>query len=206
MWEMLKMTDVNYCQPLAAKFLSQVQFSQLSFETDSDYESFIQEQLIPAAMKRIDAYCNHDFQNNSGTVTLDGNGKDTLLIPPPYVPVQSVSSVTVSDAAATISNIKSYDTYIAYDGGNFTEDYQNIVVILSYGYTEIPADIEYACAQLVANVLIDLVRRKILPDMVAQAMQAQGGNANMLFASPYVFTPDIKEILDQYRYSTMSVA
>ena len=174
--------------------------------TDSDYESFIQEQLIPAAMKRIDAYCNHNFQNNSGTVTLDGNGKDTLLIPPPYVPVISVSSVTISSAAATLTDIKSYASYIAYDGGHFTKDYQNVVVVLTYGYTSIPADIEYACAQLVANVLIDLVRRKILPDMVAQAMQAQGGNANMLFASPHVFTPDIKEILNEYRYSTMGVA
>lgn len=162
--------------------------------------------MIPAAMKRIDAYCNHNFQSNSGTLNLDGNNKDVLIIPPPYVPVISVSSVTVDNTVATASDIKTYDTHIAYDNSSFRKDYQNVQVVLNYGYTEVPADLEYACAQLVANALIDLVRRKILPQMVAQVMQAEGGNASLLFASPYVFTADIKEILNKYRYSSMGVA
>jgi hypothetical protein len=188
---------VDYSTPLASKFLSQVIFEQLSFDTDSDYEAFIQDRLIPASMKVIDNYCNHNFQNNSGTITVDGNGKSVLPIHNPYLPIITVSSVKIDNSTVT-TNIKTYETYIAYDGGTFTEDYQNVTITLTYGYATVPADIEYACAQHVANMLVELVRRKVLPDKVASSFDVAS-------QTPNVFTDDIKKILDKYKYVDVDV-
>jgi len=194
-----------YCTPLATKWFSQVTYKQLDFDTEGDYEGFIQNVLIPAAEKVIDSYCHHDFNNNvGGTVTLDGNGKQKLVIPPPYVPVISVSSVTV-DGTDVTSDIKSYSTYIAYDGGSFTEDYQNVVVVLNYGYASVPTDVELACAEYVANMLLELVRRKMIPDLIAQDLTREGGGATSLFRSSKVFTKEIKETLNKYVYSSVGV-
>jgi len=192
-----------YCLPLTVKFLSQIKYTQLEFDSDSDYESYIQQQLIPPAQKVIDGYCNHNFNNNSGTITLDGNGKGVLIIPPPYVPVINVSSVTV-DGTDVTSDIKTYDTYLAYDGGTFTEDEQNVTITLNYGYSSVPDDIEYICAQLCANILAEIVRKKMLPDTVAQALNATAGSG-AIFSSPRVFTRELKEMLNPYRISSFYV-
>jgi len=192
-----------YCHPLTVKFLSQIEHTQLELDTDGDYESFIKEVIIPPAQKIVDGYCNHNFNNNSGTVTLDGNGKGVLTIPPPYVPIISAGTVTVDDSDVT-SNIKTYDTYLAYDGGTFTEDEQNVVITLSYGYSSVPADVEYVTAQLCANMLAELVRKKMLPDTVAQVLNAAAGSGAM-FSSPRVFTKELKEMLNPYRISSFYV-
>lgn len=194
---------MTYCTPLTVKFLSQIKHTQLEFDSDGDYESFIQDRIIPAAQKTIDGYCNHNFNSNSGTVTLDGNGKGTLIVPPPHVPVISVSAVTV-DGTDVTSDIKTYDTYLAYDGGSFTEDEQNVVVTLSYGYTSVPDDVEFVCAQLCANMLAETVRKKMLPDTVAQVLNATAGSGAM-FSSPRVFTKELKEMLNPYRVSSFYV-
>ena len=113
------MTD--YCSPLTVKFLAQVAYEQFNFDSDPDYEAYIDETLIPAAMRFIDGYVGHNFQSNSGTILLDGSGKKTLhvnrigrvdtgsgyeptrLLP---VPMLSMTSISFDGTAKTIPDFQ----------------------------------------------------------------------------------------------------
>jgi hypothetical protein len=199
---------VEYCLPDLVRSLSQIGFNQLGFADDTTFGTFLQGTLIPAAQRVIDRYVAHNFQNNSGTVLLDGNGKDVLLIPPPYLPVLDVDSVKVD--GASVSRIKYYDTYIAYDGGRFTENnsnHKNVEVVLDYGYSSVPEDVALVCAQLTSNMLADMLRRRLMPDVVAGAMQSNSETVIIsgIGKSIQVFTPELRDVLDMYRYSHMDV-
>ena len=131
------------------------------------------------------------------------------MIHPPYVPVLAVSSVQINGVEA-VGNIKSYDTYLAYEGGAFTEDYstrKNVQVTLTYGYAAVPSDIQYATAQVTANMLADMVRRKLLPETVAKAMQAQADTVVItgMSKSALILTSELRDLLDNYRFSRMDV-
>lgn len=198
-----------YCTAAQVKMFSQITYTQLEIASDADYSSFIDSYIIPEIQKAIDSYVGHSFLSNSGTLTLDGNGKNVLFIKPPYVPVLAVSSVTL-DGTAITSSIKTYDTYLAYEGGIFTCDRnnrQNVQVVLTYGYSSVPADVQLTCALACSNLLADLVRRKLMPDNVAAALQS-GSNAgviNGLAKATLLLHPEIRDMLDKYVYSTLDV-
>jgi hypothetical protein len=200
---------VPYCTSEVVKSFSQVQYKQLGLSDDSALDTLLENYVLPAAQKIIDNYVGHNFQNNSGTVKLDGNGKEVIMIPPPYLPTLSLTSVTVDDVNVT-SSIKRYPTYLALDGGNFTEtnsDHQNVEVVLSYGYAAVPEDIGFACAEVAARQLTELVRRKLAPDVIARMMMKDDDMANLSSVGRFsrILSPEIKEVLDKYRYSTMDV-
>ena len=198
-----------YCSPDDAKALAQILYSQLEYADDTAYESALSTLFIPMAQKIIDIYVGHDFQSNSGTLLLDGNGKSALMIHPPYVPVLAASSVTIN-GSEVVSSIKTYDTFIAYEGGVFTEDagnLQNIQVTLTYGYAAVPADVQYVCAQITANILADMLRRKLMPDTVARAMQSNADTVVVtgMSKNATILTSELRDALDKYRYSTLDV-
>ena len=198
-----------YCTPETVTSLSQIVYGQLGFASVDTYGTFLSGTLIPAAQKIVDNYCDHNFQSNSGTLLLDGNGKRVLMIHPPYVPVLSAGTIKVNDVDVT-SKIKVYDTFIAYEGGAFTEDSstrKNVQVVLEYGYESVPDDIQFATAQLTSNMLADMLRRRLMPDIVAQAMQTSNNNVVItgMAKGANVLTPELRDILEQYRYSRLDV-
>lgn len=198
-----------YCTPLEVKQEAQVKHTQLDFDTDSDYVGHIQNTLIPMAQKIIDNFVGHNFENNSGTLNLDGSGQNILMIPPPNVPVTAITSVEIDDVDVT-SSIKFYDSYIAIEGGTFTKNesnLQNVEIVLTYGYSEVPADVKYICARLVANHLIERVRKKMMPDLIAQTLQADSGTGlTVSMRGHKVFTDELKEMLRPYVFSFMDVS
>lgn len=198
-----------YCTADDVQALSQIKETQLEYASEAAFENALTTLFIPFAMKIVDNYCGHNFQSNTGTLTLDGNGRRVLMIPPPYLPVLAAGTVLMGGVNIT-SNVTAYDTYIAYQGGVFTEDAssrRNISATLSYGYTAIPTDIQYATAQVTANILADMIRRKLMPETVAKAMQAQADTVifSGMSKSVIILTNELRDLLDGYRFSCMDV-
>lgn len=198
-----------YCSPADVEALSQIKYTQLEYADNAAFETALTTLFIPMAQQIIDSYCDHNFQNNTGTLTLDGNGKRILMIPPPYVPILAAGTVLINSVNVT-SNITAYDTYLAHKGGIFTEDAssrRNVSATLTYGYTAVPADIQYATAQVTANILADMVRRKLMPETVAKAMQANADTVifSGMSKSVLILTNELRDLLDNYRYSRMDV-
>ena len=212
------MTD--YCTPLTVKFLAQVEYNQFNFDTDPDYEAFIDETLIPAAMWFIDNYVGHNFGSNGpGTILLDGSGKEAQHIsrigrvdtgsgyePPRLLPVpmMSITAVSFDGVAKTATDFQMYDEIITYKNNVFPTGRQNIKIEGSWGYASVPDDIRYVDAQICANLLTEMVRSRMLPDLITPILTG-GGDVGVLFSSPKVLTQNEKEILDRYRFREYAV-
>jgi len=211
------MTD--YCSPLTVKFLAQVEYTQLGFDADPDYEAFIDETLVPAAMEFIDNYVGHNFQSNSGTIQLDGSGKEVLhinraglvdtgsgLAPPQLLPVPmlEITGISFDSVAKTPADFQVYDAFIAYEDNCFAAGRQNIEIVGTWGYASVPDDVRYAAAQICANLLTEMIRSRMLPDLITPILTG-GGDVGALFRSPKVLTVSEKEILDRYRFSDITV-
>jgi hypothetical protein len=188
------------CGTLDVLYLSQVAYGQVpAITSQTEFNSFINGTLIPAAEKFIDGYCGHSFGTPTpGTLTLDGNGKQVLFLPPKYAPMIGVSAGSVNGVAITpITAVHAFDQHLEYRNGNWTSGCKNVVLYGSYGYASMPKDISYVCAQICANVLLDMVRRRMAPDLFASVMQG-GGQVGSLWASPDVFTENLRKTLDPY--------
>jgi hypothetical protein len=201
----------TYCGTTTVKLISEVQYTQVGFATDGAFGSWLQGTLIPAAEKAIDSYCNHSFGTSGmgyqvGTLTLDGSSKELLLLPPKYCPMIGLSAGSIDSVAISpITDVKVYDQHLIYDGGQFTHGHQNVVLSGSYGYATLPDDVSYVCAQLAANILLDMVRRKMAPDLFAEAMAGGEGGFSSLFAMPNIFQPQLKSLLDKYRITWLDL-
>jgi hypothetical protein len=190
---------VSYCGSALVKYYSQVAYSQVSMGSEAELNNFVVGTLIPQASKIIDNYVGHSFGTPSvGTFTYDGSGKTVLFLPLENTPFIGLTAGSVSNAGLTVANVKVHDQYLELDGGAFTKGKKNVTIFGSYGYVTLPNDIQFVCAQLAANVLVDMVRRKVYPDAFL-AMAGSGGDAQALMASPTTFTKALKEQLDGYR-------
>ena len=158
----------------------------------------------------IDRYIGHQFGTPSlGIFTLDGSGKSVLFFPPKWTPLIGLSAGSVDGVGLVMGGVKVYDQYIRYENGSFTEGKKNCVFYGSYGYLDkngapiVPDSIKYVCAQLCANVLLDMVRRNVAPELFKQILltrTAEGGmGVGSLWASPQVFTEELKNMLEGYR-------
>jgi len=204
---------MSYCGTYSGtaiiKVYSGIGYKQLGFSTDNLYGSFLLGTLIPQAQNIIDSYCNHDFCDHPGaTITVDGTGKDYVIIPPAYSPLRGtqLTSVTIGGVSKTVSNFKVYKQHVVYDNGIFTKDPQNVVLVGTYGYGTVPTDISYIHAQVCANALRETVRSKMMPDLIVPLLEAEGARAlGAILASPRVFTKALKDLLKNYVYTDVGV-
>lgn len=194
-----------YCTAALVRAYSQIACNQVGYSTTNDLDDFLDNNLIPHASKIIDNYVGHSFGTPTiGTLTFDGSGKAVLFLSLTYTPFIGVSAGSVDNVGITASDIKIHDQYLERVGGVFSKGKKNVTLYGSYGYSSLPSDIEFACAQLCANVLSDMVRRKVYPDLF-MPMSANGGEAGVLMANPKVFTTAIKEVLDPYKLTTIDI-
>lgn len=202
----------DYCGSLDVRYFSQVQYDQLTeYGDEATFNNWIHGTLIPMAEDVIDRYVGHPFGTPSlGTFILDGSGKSVLFFPVKWTPLIGLSIGSVNGAAIPdITAVKVYDQYVRYDCGNFIEGKQNVVFYGSYGYLDkdrapiVPDGVKYVCAQLCANVLLDGVRRNMSPELFRSILltrTAEGERGiGSLWASPHVFTEELKEMLEEYR-------
>ena len=192
----------TYVGSLEVLYLSQVAYGQVpAITSQTEYNSFINGTLIPEAEKFIDSYCNHTFGTPTpGTLTLDGNGKQTLFLPPKYCPMIGITAGSIDNVAISpITDIHVYPEHLEYYKANWNKGCKNVVVYGSYGYATVPKDVSYVCAQICANVLLDMVRRRMAPDLFSSVMAGSGQGVSSLWASPDVFTDNLKKLLEPYR-------
>lgn len=205
------------------KLFCQINFEQLDFANDVAYEAWIEGTLIYKAMDMVDGYVRHNFQDNLGTIYVDGRSRETVHLtsagvvtrwPDGYpefpiglmpVPLREVTALSINAVAQSLTNFRTYNTHVAYRyGGAFNEGRQNVIITARFGYGTVPHDIQYVTAQLCAHVLADMVRMRKMPDLVTPVLEG-GGNLNMLFRSPSVITKNEKEIMNKYRFHAAEI-
>jgi hypothetical protein len=192
-----------YATAELVKYFAQVDHNQVNFQTETDLDTFLNDYLIPQCERFIDNWvCRQGgrdgtaryFNLTTGTFTLDGNGKSVLFIPPRFAPLVSVGTVTVDGGGITASDVKvgNYGQYIERDGGNFTRGEMNVSITGEFGYSSVPGDISYVTAQLCANALLDLVRRRVAPSYFISWLQGRGQSIEIrtLFAQPVMMNFD----------------
>ena len=190
---------MSYCGSALVKYFAQTAYSQIGMGSEGELNSFIAGTLIPQASKIIDSYTGSSFGTPTlGTWKFDGNGKAVLFLPIDKVPFLGVGGGSINSSAITVSQVKVHPQVLELDGSVWTKGKLNITIYGSHGYVSVPPDIQYVTAQLCANVLNDMVRRKVYPDVFMQ-MASSGGDANALMASSAVFTKGLKDLCEPYR-------
>ena len=188
-----------YCGTELVRYLAQVQPSQFKELTDEAKLNAHVVALITSAQLFLDDYCNHDFSSTLEWFKLDGNGKDFLMLPPKYSPLISITNGSLNSVALDTTKLKVHDQFVDYEGGNFTSGKLNVVFQATHGYASVPSSIEFVCASLCSNVLVDMVRKNMVPDMFMQILESGSGGVSSLWASPSYFTPPLKDMCDKYR-------
>ena len=211
---------MSYCGTYDVKWFSRITYDQLGFANDVEYGGWIQGTLIPKAKDLIDSYVGHDFECTGGTLFLDGSGKETLHInrrglvnpvtvagtayglrPPHLMPVPLVVVTYVSiDSAADISaSCQTYDSFITYEDNCFNCGRQNVEIRGTWGYSTVPNDVRDVAMGICTNVLRGMLKRWLAPDLITRAIMSRGGLTSF-YATDIELTPDLKLILDRYRF------
>ena len=200
-----------YCGTLDVYYTGgNIQYQQLGFAALATYNNWVEGTLIPIAQDFIDNYVGHNFSDNSGTIILDGGGREHLNISrvglvnglPPLLlplPLTDITSVTIDSGADVSASILMYDTFIRYDCNRFCVGNQNVTIVADWGYATVPDDITYVTAQLCVNVLSEAIRRRMVPDLITAIMEGAGA-IGAIMRGPRVFTLNESAILDRYRY------
>jgi hypothetical protein len=193
-------------------------------------DAWIQGTLIPKCQDIVDHYAGHNFYLNHGTIRIDGSGKETQLItgsatavysnqattgsgnPVPVellpLPLITVTGVNIDGVAQTITDFQTYKSYVTYEDNVFASGRQNVDIIGTWGYGTYPHDIQYVTAQIAANCLSEMVRKRMIPDIITPIMErgmASDRVIAMILRTPLVFTQNEQEILRKYRYHSMEV-
>ena len=210
---------------------AQVDWRQVGFPSLASYNAWLQGTLIPKAQDMVNNYCKHNFYENRGTIVLDGSGKraqpifnhaltvysnqyesDTTGIVRPTellpLPLIAVTAVEIDGTALTLSDVSVYNSYLAQENCTFDWGRQNVTIKGTWGYGTYPHDIQYVTAQLCANALNDMVRRRMLPDLVTPILEKGDASTRamaMLFRSPRVLTQNEKDILNRYLFHAIEV-
>jgi hypothetical protein len=126
-------------------------------------------------------------------------------MPPKYCPMIGFSAGSINNLAINISSLKVHDQYLELDGGIFPQGKQNVTLSGSYGYAEIPADVESTAAVICANQINDMVRKKVLPDLFHSISSSVGGKQIAYISiSPTSFTPELQQGLDPYVFKDVN--
>lgn len=169
------------------------------------------ETLIGNASTMIESVCARTFEAATYTETRNGNGAPMLFLRQgPIVSVASLSIDGIAIPAATTPTSYGYvfDDRRLYLRGNagisarvtgtpggypigFSRGVQNIAVEYSAGYATIPADLNQACVELVA----DMLAKRDRIDLKSQTLGQNDTVAYNLVDMP----PRVKTILRAYR-------
>lgn len=220
-----------YCGSYDVALFSQVTYAQVGFASQVLMDAWVQGTLIPKCQDIVDHYVSHNFYLNHGTIRLDGSGKETELItgsatsvysnqavtgagdPIPVellpLPLITITGVNIDGVAQTVTDFQTYKSYVTYEGNVFCSGRQNVDIIGTWGYGTYPHDVQYVTAQIAANCLSEMIRRRMVPDIITPVLergQASDRVIAMILRTPLVFTENERNILNKYRYYSMEVA
>ena len=132
----------------------------------------------------------------------DGAG----LLPPRLMPVPmlDITTVTIDTVVQTVTDFQPYDEILTYENNCFAAGRQNVDIEMMWGYLAVPHDIQYVTAQVCAHALTEMIRLRMLPDIITPILEGGGADFAIL-SSPKVLTQNEKEILDRYRFREYGV-
>lgn len=177
------------------------------FITTTDMSDYLGRDVTddPGALIALDAACDtvrtfaeRDFNRTTGTVTLDGTGTDSLLLP--QLPVNSAGTVSVDGTAVTDYTLNSNGILFrgsvsaegaAYTASKWPEGRQNIVVTYDYGYdpADLPRDVRMVALSLASRLVVQGV-----------AVEESIGGVSVKYAGPAMdLTTTEKLVLHKYR-------
>jgi len=200
----------NYISSYDVKMLAQISYEDLGFNTDGDYETWLDEDLIPRVEGIIEKYC--DVPSGffvAGGVAVSNELRDYREdgISLKYSPIVIITKVEINTAgcgstetwSATTKYVENLDLgtirIVSVSPGC---DDQGVRVTYTAGFVALPSAVEYACIQLAANVLHATLQRKISPTV-------RVGDFTIKLVVPSCFTKEIKELLKPFTRMKVSV-
>ena len=195
----------NYINSYDVKTLAQISYEDLGFNTDGDYEAWLDNELIPQVEAVVDAYCGVPsgfFKAGGQTFTDERYDYDEDFIQLKHYPVLSVSKVYYNKAGYAQSEDWeeiSSTYYILYSEQGLLKIVQkvpaikerSIKVTYTAGYSSTPEAVKHVCAQLCTNILHTILQRKISPVI-------RIGEFTIRMIVSEAFTPELKLMLAPY--------
>lgn len=205
------------------KILSQIAYDDLGFNTDGDYETFLEADIIPIATKIIEDYCGVPSGFfDAGGVTIadeyyDSDGSGHLWLK--YRPILSVTAVAYNEKGLTEApswvslaegpGVNKHYLVYAERGLIFIYDKvppegkKNIKITYKAGYSSTPVSVAEIAKQLSANMLRGMLKRKITPQEISQLV-IQGGDVGAIFAEDLKLSREMMRIVAVYRLPVVS--
>lgn len=161
-WE-YTIDDIDYVKNTYVKIIQQYIDADTFFDNHPEYEDEFYDSFDNLEKKVrgvIDSYCGQEFQfYSSKTLTFDGNGKSTMLMPVRVDTLTEILLDTDDDITDSVEILPSSDWYIRYDKEGdsqigitrttFTQD-ATITVNGDWGWPFVPSNISQA-----ADILIE---------------------------------------------------
>jgi hypothetical protein len=169
----------RYASVYEVKSLGQIGYSDLGFKTDGDFESWLENVIIPVAESIIDNYCQvpATFFADGG-VTFSNQLYDYRYpwIDLRYYPALSVSKVEYNTQgygiAPSWTEITSPDYILVLERGHLmlvnktpAIPEQSVRVSYTAGYGSTPIVVRHVCIQVCSNILHTVLQKKVSPIM-----------------------------------------
>lgn len=173
------------------KKYAQVQYGDLGFTSQTEFDNWIQNTLIPAAESYVDLYTGRTFSQATVTEYYDGNGKNYLLLS--KYPVTNISSIKVSGSTIDPNDYTwNRSGLVKLKSKTFPKGVGNIEVTYTYGYATVPAVIDDVTARIAARILQIMVQNKM-------GILVRIDDFKVQLADYKVITEDIKAVLNRFR-------
>jgi hypothetical protein len=176
----------------------------LQLKGDQETRENVLIDIINHVSNRIESYCDRHFISRGElTEYYDGNGTNKLFTR--YYPITAVSNIysdtdwawgSDTEITSDYYRIGQNSRYILLKNDNFEEDYQNIKVIYTAGYTDrssLPDDLRHACLLHVYRIYQKYWKNA---DVAVSDVSDDSGGRSYLSEQ---FDPEVKGILDTYR-------
>jgi len=174
------------------------------FGSESAFDDWLTTTVIPEAEKLINDYCRRpDFSEHENEVEyFDGDGFRKFLVLSKK-PVVAVDELEFEKDDGTWDEKSS--SYYRLHGDRIIyrtvlpKGFQNIRVTYSWGFAEVPFNVSYAAAEMVARFVQKRVVYKMGPLVRVEDFRVE-------LANPDIFTDDVKATLDHYRRDMATMA
>jgi len=174
------------------------------FADETAFDNWLTNTVIPEAEKLINDFCRRpDFSEHADEVEyFDGDAFRNFVVLSKK-PVITVGKLEFKKDDATWDQKSS--SYYRVHGDRVVyrtvlpKGFQNIRVTYSWGFPEVPLDVSYAAAEIVARFIQKRHVYKMGPLVRVEDFRVE-------LANPDVFTDDLRSTLDHYRRDMASMA
>lgn len=174
------------------------------YNNDTPLASFSEEEIEAAAERvkeRFENICGVAFEPTEVTVTLDGTGTATVVLP--HTRVSAVSAAEIDDVAVTLADIKAKSFGVLYLASGWTSGTRNVSVTYTHGYAAVPETIKRAALIAAAHE----IQGSDLPSTTTSHSDELGSFDHLVpgGAGRWYGIPEVDAVLLEWRESTPAV-